>query len=96
MTYRVEWDNREGNRRELTFARLEDAELEAAILKETYSYVNIVHLDSKLTRKQLKRIKHYLRLLDKLLCVQPNRDDELQELWELQEAVFETMLNTPT
>lgn len=39
--YIVEWDDHEGNRQERCFKTLEDAELEAAGLRELYDYVNI-------------------------------------------------------
>lgn len=49
--YIVEWDNREGNRHERTFDSLEDAQLEAASLKDKFDYVAIV------TRKEIKTMK---------------------------------------
>lgn len=38
----VEWDDHEGNRREMAFDSLEDAELEAAKLKECFDFVAVV------------------------------------------------------
>ncbi len=38
----VEWDDHEGNRHEMTFDNQEDAQLEAARLKERFDYVAII------------------------------------------------------
>lgn len=39
--YIVEWDDHEGNRQQRTFDDLEDAQLEAATLKEKFDFVQV-------------------------------------------------------
>lgn len=39
--FRVSWDNREGNRRDLQFSNLQDALLEAAELYKSYDHIEI-------------------------------------------------------
>lgn len=39
--YIVEWDNHEGNRHQLEFNDMDDAQLEAASLKERYDFVQV-------------------------------------------------------
>ena len=39
--YTVIWDDHEGNRHELKLDTLEDAEIEAAALREKFDYVDI-------------------------------------------------------
>lgn len=39
--YLIEWDDHEGNRHELKVDRLDDAEAEAAALRESFDYVNL-------------------------------------------------------
>lgn len=40
--YRVEWDDHEGNRHELSFDSLEGADLEVEALMNEYDYVAII------------------------------------------------------
>lgn len=41
--YIVQWNDWEGNLQERAFRRLEDAQLEAAGLREEYDYVEVVY-----------------------------------------------------
>jgi len=49
-----------------------------------------------MTEKQLCRISHYLWLLDTYLFQQPGREDQQQEIAELQRAITKALENNPT